>query len=136
MHKMVSYCEEGKHIATAACPASSVKQIAVLDYERPYVSWDGSMKDDQLVPSTDDGYLLQTLSKDPVCPAHKELPTPPKPVDPDKPDPNKPNPDKPDPSKPDPDKPDPDKPDPDKPDPGEPDPDPSGPDKPTGGDTP
>ncbi len=109
MHKMISYCEEGKHIATEFCPKKSLKEVAVLDYARPVVSYDGSSNAGSVVPAKDDAYLLQTLSKDPVCPAHKEkVPS----IDlPDIPGlggddgDNKPKPDKPKPDKPKPDKP-------------------------------
>ena len=54
MHKMVSYCKDGKHIATASCPASPVMQVAVLDYARETIF-------DIKVP--DDAYRLQVLSE-------------------------------------------------------------------------
>lgn len=60
MHKMVSYCKDGKHIATASCPASSVMQVAALDYARETVH-------DVTVP--DDAYRVQVLSSGP-CPVH------------------------------------------------------------------
>ena len=60
MHKMVSYCKDGKHIATASCPASSVMQVAVLDYARDTIF-------DIKVP--DDAYRLQVLSEG-DCPVH------------------------------------------------------------------
>ena len=60
MHKMVSYCKDGKHIATASCPASSVMQVAALDYARETVH-------DITVP--DDAYRVQVLSSGP-CPVH------------------------------------------------------------------
>ena len=60
MHKMVSYCKDGKHIATASCPASSVMQVAVLDYARETIF-------DIKVP--DDAYRLQVLSEG-DCPVH------------------------------------------------------------------
>ena len=60
MHKMVSYCKDGKHIATASCPASSVMQVAALDYDRETVF-------DVKVP--DDAYRLQVLSEG-DCPVH------------------------------------------------------------------
>lgn len=108
MHKMISYCEKGKHIATEFCPKGDVKEVAVLDYARDMVSTDGSMSDGSLVRAKDDAYLLQTLSKDTLCPAH-EKPTivdPPKPDVPggdgnkdpeEKPDPEVPPEEKPDP---------------------------------------
>lgn len=60
MHKMVSYCKDGKHIATASCPASSVMQVAALDYARETVH-------DVTVP--DDAYRVQVLSSG-ACPVH------------------------------------------------------------------
>ena len=60
MHKMVSYCKDGKHIATASCPASSVMQVAALDYDRETIF-------DIKVP--DDAYRLQALSEG-DCPVH------------------------------------------------------------------
>lgn len=60
MHKMVSYCKDGKHIATASCPSSSVMQVAALDYARETVH-------DVTVP--DDAYRVQVLSAGP-CPVH------------------------------------------------------------------
>ena len=60
MHKMVAYCKDGKHIATASCPASSVVQVAALDYARETVH-------DIKVP--DDAYRVQVLSSGP-CPVH------------------------------------------------------------------
>ena len=60
MHKMVSYCKDGKHIATASCPSSSVMQVAALDYARETVH-------DVTVP--DDAYRVQVLSSGP-CPVH------------------------------------------------------------------
>ncbi len=113
MHKMISYCEKGKHIATEFCPKEDVKEVAVLDYARPMVSYDGSSDGGSMVLGKDDAYLLQTLSRDPLCPVHKdkppiELPEIPggddheKPGKPGKPDkPNKPDkPSKPDPVEP------------------------------------
>ena len=34
LHTFVDYCTEGKCLATDSCPSSSVKQVAVLDFER------------------------------------------------------------------------------------------------------
>ena len=78
MHKMISYCEKGKHIATDFCPKKDVKEVAVLDHTR-------SMSDGSRVTAKDDEYLLETLTKDPVCPAHKKpiIIDPPKPEKPD-----------------------------------------------------
>ena len=59
LHKMVDYCTEGKCIATAACPASSVIQAAVLDYTRD--SFGASVADAE--------YLLSNLTLE-VCPVH------------------------------------------------------------------
>ena len=60
MHKMVSYCKDGKHIATSSCPSSSVMQVAALDYARETVH-------DVTVP--DDAYRVQVLSAG-SCPVH------------------------------------------------------------------
>ena len=120
MHKTVSCCVDGNHIATPYCPPSSIEQRVVLDYDRPYVSVDGSMSEDKLVHAADDEYLLRTLSVDPLCPVHKDTPVvPPQPIVPDDPGTN--NQDPGNPSNPNPDKPDPDNPDPSNPDAGNPD---------------
>lgn len=43
LHTFVDYCTEGKCLATDSCPSSSVKQVAVLDFERTeYFKADGT----------------------------------------------------------------------------------------------
>ena len=60
VHKMVSYCTEGKHLATASCPASSVHQVAVLDYPRQIING---------IKVADSDYLLSVISEG-ECPVH------------------------------------------------------------------
>lgn len=71
MHKMISYCKSGKHVATASCPSSSVIQMAALDYNREVVF---------KIKAPDDIYLLSVLSQG-ECPVHGGAV--PDPVDPD-----------------------------------------------------
>ena len=92
MHTMVKYCTEGKHIATEFCPEETVKEVAVLAYERALVTKNGSaIKEDdteqkQVVKAKDHAYLLQTVSLGELCPKHKEAPKPIlPPLDPDNP---------------------------------------------------
>ena len=92
MHTMVKYCTEGKHIATEFCPEETVKEVAVLAYERALVTKNGSaIKEDdtaqkQVVKAKDHAYLLQTVSLGELCPKHKEAPEPIlPPLDPDNP---------------------------------------------------
>jgi penicillin-binding protein 1A len=92
MHKMVKYCSEGKHIATEFCPEETVKEMALLDYERELINKNGNaIKEDDteqknVVKAKDHKYLLQTASLGELCPKHKEAPKPPEPVLPDLPD--------------------------------------------------
>lgn len=60
VHKMVSYCKDGKHVATASCPASSVVQISVLDYPREII---------KEIKALDHEYLLSAISEG-SCPVH------------------------------------------------------------------
>lgn len=88
MHKMISYCTKGKHEATDFCPKKYIKQVAVLDYNRDFVSNSGSGFNGR-VKAQDDAYLLETLSHG-KCPAHTKKPIlpplfPDKPVKPEKP---------------------------------------------------
>ena len=89
---MVKYCTEGKHIATEFCPEETVKEVAVLNYERALVTKNGSaIKENdtaqkQVVKAKDHAYLLQTVSLGELCPKHKEAPEPILPeIDPDNP---------------------------------------------------
>ena len=67
VHKMVSYCKDGKHLATSSCPSSSVMQVAALDYPRESVF---------NIKAPDDMYLLSVLSSG-ECPVHGgTVPTP------------------------------------------------------------
>jgi len=68
VHKMVSYCSEGKHIATPNCPASTVSEVALLDLERE--EFEG-------VTATDTEFTIQAASKEVLCPAHSSAPVPP-----------------------------------------------------------
>ena len=58
-HTMVSYCTEGKHIATSGCPASSVIDVALVDYSREAYG----------IAADDDAYLLKNASEG-ECPVH------------------------------------------------------------------
>ena len=86
MHKMVKYCTEGKHIATEYCPEETVKEVALLDYDRELITKNGAAikKDDteqkSVVKAKDHKYLLQTASLGELCPKHKEAPKPSEPV--------------------------------------------------------
>lgn len=60
MHKMINYCKDGKHVATASCPASSVMQVAALDYARETVND---------ITVADDAFRLPVLSVG-NCPVH------------------------------------------------------------------
>lgn len=62
VHKVVSYCTEGKHVATQYCPKDKVKEVALLDLDRPIL---------KNIKAPDHEYLLATASKDDVCPKHK-----------------------------------------------------------------
>ncbi len=75
MHKMVSYCKDGKHIATEFCPEDSVEDVAVLDYDRAIIG---------KIQAADHKYLLSTLSEKDLCPAHKTAPEPEEPEKPEK----------------------------------------------------
>ena len=68
VHKMVRYCKDGKHLATEYCPASSVVEIAALDWNREII---------KNIKAQDDEYLLQTLTgKDgELCPVHNKKPS-------------------------------------------------------------
>ena len=69
VHKMVRYCKDGKHLATEYCPASSVVEIAALDWNREII------KD---IKAQDDEYLLQTLTgkeEGELCPVHNKKPS-------------------------------------------------------------
>lgn len=69
VHKMVRYCKDGKHLATEYCPASSVVEIAALDWPREII------KD---IKAQDDEYLLQTLTgkeEGELCPVHNKKPS-------------------------------------------------------------
>ena len=68
VHKMVRYCKDGKHLATEYCPASSVVEIAALDWNREII---------RNIKAQDDEYLLQTLTgKDgELCPVHNKKPS-------------------------------------------------------------
>ena len=67
VHKMVSYCKDGKHLATSSCPSSSVMQVAALDYPRESVF---------NIKAPDNMYLLSVLSSG-ECPVHGgTVPTP------------------------------------------------------------
>jgi penicillin-binding protein 1A len=61
MHVIKDYCTEGKCLAGPACPAESVKQVAVLDYTRE--SYEG-------ITADDNACLLSTLEAIPECPVH------------------------------------------------------------------
>lgn len=65
VHKMVSYCTEGKHVATEFCPKDKVKQVALLDIDRTILSG---------IKASDHNYLLSVASKDELCPKHKKAP--------------------------------------------------------------
>lgn len=67
VHKMISYCKDGKHLATPSCPASSVVQMAVLDYNREII---------HDIKAADHAFLLTSLSEG-ACPVHTGAPTPP-----------------------------------------------------------
>ena len=60
MHKMINYCKDGKHVATTSCPASSVMQVAALDYARETVND---------ITVADDAFRLPVLSVG-NCPVH------------------------------------------------------------------
>ena len=68
VHKMVRYCKDGKHLATEYCPASSVVEIAALDWNREII---------RNIKAQDDEYLLQTLTgKDgELGPVHNKKPS-------------------------------------------------------------
>ena len=75
MHKMVSYCTEGKHVATENCPKTSVKEVALLDYARALVTKDGSAVKEDLsnaVQAKDHQYLLAACSAGETCPVHQK----------------------------------------------------------------
>lgn len=55
MHVLVNYCTEGQCLATESCPAESVTQVGVLDYER--VDYGPTVK------AEDDAYLLANMEK-------------------------------------------------------------------------
>lgn len=55
LHTMVSYCSEGKCLATESCPESSVKQVSVLDHIRENYGPN--------VKAEDDPYLLVSMEK-------------------------------------------------------------------------
>jgi len=85
MHKTVKYCTEGKHIATEYCPEETVKEVALLDYDRELVSKNGSkVTTKNVVKAKDHKYLLKvadgTFGEEKedeaanLCPAHKEPP--------------------------------------------------------------
>lgn len=89
VHKMVSYCTEGKHVATQFCPKDKVKDVALLDWNRTILGG---------IQAADHSYLLSTASAGELCPAHtkKEEPAKPDtPTDPKK-EPTDPTPDTPD----------------------------------------
>lgn len=62
VHKVVSYCTEGKHVATENCPKDKVKEVALLDWNRTIL---GKIKAD------DHQYLLSVASEGDICPKHK-----------------------------------------------------------------
>lgn len=72
LHKLFDYCTEGKCLATEFCPASSVKQVGLLDYTRTDYGPD--------IVADDNAYLvnsLRTVLEDgtvqlPPCPVHKD----------------------------------------------------------------
>ena len=69
VHKMVRYCKDGKHLATEYCPASSVVEIAALDWNREII---------KNIKAQDDEYLLQTLTgkeEGELCPVHNKKPS-------------------------------------------------------------
>lgn len=69
VHKMVRYCKDGKHLATECCPASSVVEIAALDWNREII---------KNIKAQDDEYLLQTLTgkeEGELCPVHNKKPS-------------------------------------------------------------
>ena len=66
---MVRYCKDGKHLATEYCPASSVVEIAALDWNREII---------KNIKAQDDEYLLQTLTgkeEGELCPVHNKKPS-------------------------------------------------------------
>ena len=68
MHKMVSYCTEGEHVATEYCPEDTVEEVALLDYDREIYN---------KVEAGDHKYLLKVASGDvkdgeKLCPVHNE----------------------------------------------------------------
>lgn len=75
VHKMVSYCTEGKHVATQFCPKSSVKEVALLDWNRTILGG---------IEAADHEYLLSVASAGDICPKHKSA-LPVVPVKPEKP---------------------------------------------------
>ncbi|BAK99350.1 putative penicillin-binding protein [Oscillibacter valericigenes Sjm18-20] len=72
LHKLFDYCTEGKCLATEFCPASSVKQVGLLDYTRTDYGPN--------IVADDNAYLvnsLRTVLEDgtiqlPPCPVHKD----------------------------------------------------------------
>ena len=86
VHTMVKYCTEGKHVATEYCPEETVKEVALLNYEREFVSKNGDkVTAKNVVKAQDHKYLLQIAdgtfgAEKPadgetavnLCPAHKE----------------------------------------------------------------
>lgn len=65
MHKVISYCKDGKHVATEYCPKESVTQVTVLDYDREI--FEG-------IKASDHEYLLKVLAggDDGMCPVHNK----------------------------------------------------------------
>ena len=75
LHKVVKYCEEGKHIATEFCPLKSVKEVALVDYNRELITTNGgAIAEDlsNLVAAADNAYILKVASLGEKCPVHQE----------------------------------------------------------------
>jgi penicillin-binding protein 1A len=61
MHQSVSYCADGKCLATASCPASSLTTMVALNYNREVIND---------ITTAESPYLLQTLKGTGVCAVH------------------------------------------------------------------
>ena len=88
MHTMVKYCTEGKHVATEFCPEETVKEVALLNYDRVLVTKNGdAVTAKNVVKGKDHQYLLKVAqglvgveaetgpdgeTVIPLCPKHKE----------------------------------------------------------------
>ena len=88
MHTMVKYCTEGKHVATEYCPEETVKEVALLNYDRVLVTKNGDpVTAKTALKASDHQYLLKVAqglvgvkteegaegeTAIELCPKHKE----------------------------------------------------------------